>query len=79
MKFFENQKIDEIGILGVKLQKILIFLSIVNLVAFIQFSLFGFIAGLSMQIILGMGLYGSYKRVTPVFRPILIPSRELVC
>jgi len=46
----------------VKLQKILIFLSIVNLVSFIQFSLVTWVAGLSMQVILASAFYGAYKR-----------------
>jgi len=62
MKFFEQQKIDDIGILGVKLQKILIFLSIVNLVSFIQVSVVTLVCGLSMQVILASAFYGAYKR-----------------
>jgi len=46
----------------VKLQKILIFLSIVNLVSFIQFSLVTWVFGFSMQVILGSAFYGAYKR-----------------
>jgi len=62
MKFFEQQKIDDIGILGVKLQKILIFLSIVNIISYIQFSMLSWGCGLAMQVILGSAIYGAYKR-----------------
>jgi len=61
MRFFERQKVDEIGILGVKLQKLLIFFMFLNV-----FTLLGgflnFLWGLITMIVLYCGFVGAYKR-----------------
>jgi len=62
MRFFEKQKVDEIGIIGVKLQKILIFFMILNVFAFFQWSFWSWLSGLSTMVILYTGFYGAYKR-----------------
>jgi len=59
-RFFARQKIDEIGIVGVRLQKILLFLVVVNFLNLFHtgallFSLFGFI-------VLYIGFVGALRR-----------------
>lgn len=62
MKFFEKQKVDEIGIVGVKLQKILIFFMILNLFSFFQMSFWSWFSGITTMAVLYTGFYGAYKR-----------------
>jgi len=61
MRFFERQKVDEIGILGVKLQKLLIFFMFINVLTMLSGSL-NFLWGLVTMIILYCGFVGAYKR-----------------
>jgi len=62
MKFFERQKVDEIGIIGVRLQKILIFFMILNLFMFFSTNFLSLLAGLFNFTILYCGFVGAYKR-----------------
>jgi len=55
MKFFQNQKVDQVGITAVSLQKILIFLMILSL-----FSLFN--GGFLSFILCMIGFVGAYRR-----------------
>jgi len=62
MKFFERQKVDEIGIVGVRLQKILLFFMILNLFMFFSTNFLSIVAGLFNFTILYCGFVGAYKR-----------------
>jgi len=66
MKYFENQQVDEIGIVSVKLQKILIFLLIVNCFGIINALLHGCMIGLILLsvalLMTSLGLKGASKR-----------------
>jgi len=62
MKFFERQKVDEIGIIGVRLQKILLFFMILNLFMFFSTNFLSILAGLFNFTILYCGFVGAYKR-----------------
>jgi len=62
MKFFERQKVDEIGIIGVRLQKILLFFMILNLFMFFSTNFLSLLAGLFNFTILYCGFVGAYKR-----------------
>jgi len=61
-RFFERQRIDEIGIYSVKLQKVLIALAIFNLLGWFSTGLLNWIGVLIEFILLYVAFYGSYKR-----------------
>jgi len=62
MRFFDRQKSDQIGILGVKLQKILIFLGIVDFFAFFHVEAFGWLFTWVSLCAIVCGFFGAYKR-----------------
>eukprot|EP01112_Ceratiomyxa_fruticulosa_P004972 TRINITY_DN1553_c0_g1_i1.p1 TRINITY_DN1553_c0_g1~~TRINITY_DN1553_c0_g1_i1.p1 ORF type:complete len:326 (+),score=79.42 TRINITY_DN1553_c0_g1_i1:104-979(+) len=59
MHFFEKQRVDAAGILGVKLQKALIFLGVVSLTAFFFGAILPSVFSL---LILAIGFSGAYRR-----------------
>jgi flagellar basal body-associated protein FliL len=59
MHFFEKQRVDAAGILGVKLQKALIFLGIVT---FSTFFFGAFLPSIISLLILAIGFSGAYRR-----------------
>jgi len=62
MRFFERQKIDEIGIKAVKLQKVLIALAIFTSLGFLQLNIVSIIITLSSLTLLYIGFRGAHKR-----------------
>jgi len=61
MHFFEKQKIDQAGIVGVSLQKVLIFLMIVNVLGVFAG---GFLSSILGFLLLLVGFLGAYRRRT---------------
>jgi len=68
MKFFEKQKVDEIGYLGVKLQKVLLFLCFVAALGFLDFAVITWVLSLLTLALLFTGFWGSYKRNATLLR-----------
>lgn len=62
MSFFKRQQVDEIGILGVKLQKLLIFFMILNVFNFFHLNVICWLSALFYMVILYCGFTGAYKR-----------------
>jgi len=62
MKFFEKQKIDEIGTVGVRLQKIIIFLAVITATGYLHCGLASAISTTLALVLFYIGFYGSYKR-----------------
>lgn len=60
--FFEKQRVDQVGFLGVKLQKILIFLMVVNFIEGLFVGLAGWFWNFLVFVVLYIGFWGAYKR-----------------
>jgi len=60
-RFFERQKVDEIGFYSVKLQKVLIYLAVFNLLGLLA-GLTNWFSALIEVILLYVAFHGSYKR-----------------
>jgi len=71
MKFFDKQKVDQIGVTSVALQKILVFLLLLSL-----FTLFN--GGLLSFILCLIGFIGAYKRHTGLLRAYVTISVALI-
>jgi len=61
-RFFENQKVDEIGIYSVKLQKILITLIVLNLLGLFAGAFSNWLNIIVELVLLWVCFYGAYKR-----------------
>jgi len=62
MRFFEKQKVDEIGYLGVRLQKVLLFLAFVATLGCLDLRVISWVLSLLTLALLFTGFWGSYKR-----------------
>jgi len=68
MRYFENQRVDNIGILGVRIQKLVIILTFANFLAFLQPNILVWAAAFVNQVMLLIAFYGALKRRDSMLR-----------
>jgi len=68
MKYFEQQRVDDIGILGVRIQKMVIVLTLLNFLAFLNPNFIVWVSAFVNQLLLLIAFCGALKRRDSLLR-----------